>query len=545
MIRTISLFIFRELGRVAALALAAFTLVMTVFTIIEPLRRQGLAPEQVLALFGYTVPGMLSLTLPIAALFAATMVYGRFAQDNELLACRASGIPTLSLLKPALILGIMITVMSLVLANMVSPKMAQMAEQAIKANVVGIVKERIADQGHLRYEGYTIHATGATRSDGEMLALRGIVAADTRKQDDMRFLTASTAIINFDTYDDQTYATIHLYNPTVTRTSTRDVINEASGPLESQLVPSLVRENPSWYDWSQLRRTIQYPDENREIRETLLKIQRLIRHGLLSQDIAGVIEKGKPYDKLTDGQDTYVIEAGVAMLDQRDESLVELRKADRSDDPGPVRVTVKRGERVKQIVTADRGVVEVNWSARQNESLVRIRLTDNVESYRPASGQLDMPQRRAEWTYGLLHIPLGVKASADEYTLHRIYRDIDTLTLWKGIKTNIAELKDRMIPKLTNRIRAEMHVRVAYGVSCFLLVAFGAALGLIFRGGQLISAFTLSMVPASVVIVMILMGKQMIRNSEVSTLAGVLAIWSGIAALVIGNLAVYLHLARR
>ena len=41
-----------------------------------------------------------------ATLFAATIVYGRFSQENELTACRASGVSTLSVLKPALFMGV-------------------------------------------------------------------------------------------------------------------------------------------------------------------------------------------------------------------------------------------------------------------------------------------------------------------------------------------------------------------------------------------------------------------------------------------------------
>ena len=62
---------------------------------------------------------MVSLTLPIAALFAATIIYGRFSQDNELMACRASGICTLSLLRPAVWLGVVVSIVTRILATVV------------------------------------------------------------------------------------------------------------------------------------------------------------------------------------------------------------------------------------------------------------------------------------------------------------------------------------------------------------------------------------------------------------------------------------------
>ena len=109
MLRTLHFFLARELAKVTLMSLVAFTLVMTVFAIIEPLRKQGLSSDQVISFLGYTLPMMVSLTLPIAALFGATIVYGRFSQDNELQACRAGGIATVRLLEPAIVLGVLVT----------------------------------------------------------------------------------------------------------------------------------------------------------------------------------------------------------------------------------------------------------------------------------------------------------------------------------------------------------------------------------------------------------------------------------------------------
>jgi len=109
LLKTLHGYLARDLMRVTGMALVAFTLLMTVLAIMEPLRKQGLATSEVASLFIYTLPVMLSLTLPFAALFAATIVYGRFAQDREMLACNASGISKVVLLKPAIVLGIIVT----------------------------------------------------------------------------------------------------------------------------------------------------------------------------------------------------------------------------------------------------------------------------------------------------------------------------------------------------------------------------------------------------------------------------------------------------
>jgi hypothetical protein len=47
------------------------------------------------------------------------------------------------------------------------------------------------------------------------------------------------------------------------------------------------------------------------------------------------------------------------------------------------------------------------------------------------------------------------------------------------------------------------------------------------------------------VIVMLLMGKEMVRNQDVAAPLGLACIWGGIAALLAANLGIYAYLARR
>ncbi len=99
--------------------------------------------------------------------------------------------------------------------------------------------------------------------------------------------------------------------------------------------------------------------------------------------------------------------------------------------------------------------------------------------------------------------------------------------------------------RLRAEIVAEMNGRMAYSLSCFLLVAMGAALGVIFRGGQFISAFALSAMPATLMIVMVLMGKEMMTNKDVNPMWGYVSIWGGLVALLVANACLYVHLLRK
>jgi len=539
LIRTLSLFLSRELWKATGLSLVAFTLVMTVFAIIEPMRKEGLAASQLASLLYYTLPVMLSLTLPVAALFATTIVYGRFSQDNELTACRASGISTVRLLKPAMVLGGVITVASLALSNYITPRMVAMAERSVRTNVLSIVRQKFRSRNYVDYGGYSVFADQVDQY-ANTLQLHGVVAADARHPHDQRFLTASTAVVSFSTDQGEVWATISLVSPTVTRTGSRDIIEQASMPLPPMAMPEgPLREEPSWYNWDELLATLGQPVRNIVVSRELTRIRRRICHDMVADEVIHQINRGQPYEKLTHQDEVYSIHASSAQKGSNE--AIELT----GDAAGgqPVQVIVTRRGQVVSTITADKGIIEMGWSALEGVSQATLDLREGVVVAATEGG---LPvQRRADWEIPQLNLPAEISQRADQISLEDIYTRSGSFTSNRAILSDIAGLGKNMIPNLINRIKAEMHSRIAYGVSCFLMVTLGAALGLMFRGGQLISAFALSVIPAAVVIVMMLMGKQLVRTPSMPTIYGLAAIWSGIVALVAADIAVLTHLARK
>jgi lipopolysaccharide export system permease protein len=99
----------RELIRVAVLALLVFSAVLLVAGIVAEATQQGLAPGQILAVVPLVLPSTFPYTIPAATLFAGCAVYGRIAADNELLALRSSGVNTVGLIWPGVLLGLLST----------------------------------------------------------------------------------------------------------------------------------------------------------------------------------------------------------------------------------------------------------------------------------------------------------------------------------------------------------------------------------------------------------------------------------------------------
>ncbi|MBW2409646.1 MAG: LptF/LptG family permease, partial [Deltaproteobacteria bacterium] len=99
----------------------ALTLILSLGSILRPVQEYGVGPRQVVHLMGYFLPIILTFVLPMAALFAAALIYGRFASDNELDACRASGICLITLVYPGLALAIIVAIANLILSCQVVP----------------------------------------------------------------------------------------------------------------------------------------------------------------------------------------------------------------------------------------------------------------------------------------------------------------------------------------------------------------------------------------------------------------------------------------
>lgn len=588
MLRTLHGYLTRDLLKGTLLSLIAITLLMTVLAIIQPLRQMGLAGEQVLSLFLFTLPVMLSFTLPVATLFAATLVYGRFSQDRELLACRASGISTMTLLRPALILGLVVTAMSLVLSNFIAPNLQTMAMLA-QSNVRGLVYNRLNTVGHVDYfeagKRHIIHADSvdvehdqldgivyayirvATKKDGARSAASPAAKAEGAKKNSKKakareavepndsyskmsgaYLASATgARLHFDSSDSgQNRLTIQPIDLSVVQTGDRIAPSRSFSMGSNRFlmpVENPIKDKPSFYRWDELLRAYKDPSLTGGISRQLEKIRKRICSDLLSREIVTAISGGRKYAIQGKGDESYELSAPAVDIDEH--GAADLHGPTQgATAPRPVVMTVLRAGKPFQTVAAQVAQVSTEWSRMADEPQVTIRLEGDIEVAIdvPGGRQILRPE---EWVRGEIRLPADVRDRVDKLRPADLCSHPELHTRNEQILKEIRALQNVQIPRLRDALLAELHSRVAYGVSCFLMVAMGAALGLMFRGGQFISAFAISAVPASAVITMLLMGKGMVRNQDLPPELGLTCIWGGIVLLVLANIVIYIRLARR
>jgi lipopolysaccharide export system permease protein len=99
-------YVLGQVLRSFALALLAITAIFVLLMVMVEATRKGLTPRDVAELVPFIIPGTLPFTIPVALLFAVSVVYGRMAGDNEVVAVKTAGLSAMTLLWPTLSLGL-------------------------------------------------------------------------------------------------------------------------------------------------------------------------------------------------------------------------------------------------------------------------------------------------------------------------------------------------------------------------------------------------------------------------------------------------------
>ena len=195
MVFTLQRYIFRELFKVFLLATIGLTLILSLGGILQPIQEYGVGPRQVIHILLYFMPITLTFVLPMSALFASALTYGRFASDNELDACRASGVSVLTMAYPGLTLAILVATANLILSFHVMPFFIHLAEKSLKADAKQILVRNIQRRGFYKMPDipYMIYA-----DDAEGDTLLGIVVVQRDKGGAVtKMWTADKAVIHF------------------------------------------------------------------------------------------------------------------------------------------------------------------------------------------------------------------------------------------------------------------------------------------------------------------------------------------------------------
>ncbi len=520
-------YILRELIKVFVPATLALTLIMSLGSLLRPIQEFGVGPSQVVHLLGYFIPITLTFVLPIAALFAAAMIYGRFAGDNELDACRASGVSLLTLVYPGLILAIIVAIVNLIMSFYVVPEFFHLAEKALKADAKQILFRNIQRKGF--YEGpkreYWIYADEANPQTN---TLSGVIVTKVEGGRIQRIITTEQANINFTerkkTNEVQISAS-HLYQ----------IGGEDQGwfyverlPFIAEF-PSLLGDNIKFKKIDEMKQIRANPLNFYPVEQSARQVCAQYAAELLAKDISATISADS-------------------------NSFYELR-----GEPNSVKLnttkaianTSIRGDHQEVALTGQVVALEFDAETKQpcqtwycTEALLKIE----GDEFNPTL-KLEMLSPRWQNIDGAEGIAAGRKFIRGLLLPNNVAEKIVRSDLLDAITPQAVEasLKNGGSDKLklyqkklqiyiqnaVVQIIAEIHTRLVFGIGCIPLILIGIGLGIILRGGHLLSAFGASAVPAGLLVICLMMGKNVANNSGVGLSAGVGLMWGGFAVIVL------------
>jgi lipopolysaccharide export LptBFGC system permease protein LptF len=112
---------------------------------------------------------------------------------------------------------------------------------------------------------------------------------------------------------------------------------------------------------------------------------------------------------------------------------------------------------------------------------------------------------------------------------------------------------DRELVVVSNGVYGELNSRAAFALSCLVLVLVGVALGMMFRSGNFLSAFAISVVPAMICILLTVTGQHTVENVPTALPQnwsnplsfGLGLIWTGNAVVAVVAVALLYRLQRQ
>jgi lipopolysaccharide export LptBFGC system permease protein LptF len=554
MLVTLHKYIFRELLRVFIFAAVGLTLILSLGSILQPVQEYGVGPRQVVHLMGYFLPITLTFVLPMAALFAGALIYGRFASDNELDACRASGISLLKLTFPGLVLAILVAGANLFLSFHVMPVFVLRAEKSLKADAKQIVFRNIQRRRYYELPPDGQYLIYADQVDPKNDMLLGVVVAQMKNSEMQDIITAEVAKVQFKLHDNFNEVRITAYGSSTMGLGVEGGIGSMSFTKE---FGSLLGDEIRFKKLDEMRRIKTdmmrfYPVE---------KLARLTYKQLVTEVVARDIRTWMGHKEQTPNRDLRATSA-----EPRVPSLESLTGFyELLGMPHSIKLIADQcNVRDDEIELSGRiEVVEYDTASKQPVStLTAETATLHLEGDLSAPTltlDIQNPQQAETMELKLRHVirglilPQPVRAVTDGFTTQSGSLKPEKLVFASselGLEPSkvLKNLEEHLQTEMWStgvQIKSEIHSRLVFGAGCIPMILIGIGLGILKKGGHLLSAFGASCIPAAVLVVCIMSGKQLTENPDAQTVSGIALMWGGLAGLWLLVAAIYGWLLRR
>ncbi len=554
MIFTLHRYIFKDLIKTFLLATLVLSLVLSLGAMLRPLRDFSIDPLRVPELLLYTLPVTLTMVIPVGALLATTLAYGKLAFFNEITACRASGISMRALLYPALTLALLVGVITLLLGFHVLPDFIQRSESLIEDDAEAIIYRNIEKRGNLGnlYKGLMVHAD---RTDPARHLLSGVVFIRKDRDEIKEIATAEHVFLNIESGGDgqEPRIALRLINARGIREGQGINLDDYTTYIQ---MPRMYQDEIKFKELGALKEIRQDMTRFKPIRILVKRYRQQVLTEMFYDWIdrqltsAGTLKllAGDP-----ENPDQIVIKSGGCQIRQTNKKSFDYNKEDPPGRPALGDLVVSDDQSIRmawypageskpsRYYKASGANLRIEWGTKPPTAILRMdKVEKTVKSdTRPVREEFDFVYR--------IQIPGELLQKAELISLNDIVTSPTEETPqahMSGFLSGMGQFILKECRKLGAEITAELHSRLAFGVCCVVLTLMGAGLGMVFRSSHLLTAFGISFIPTALCLITIFTGKHLAEQNIDKMGFGLAFLWAGIVIVTAIDSLLYRKLTR-
>jgi lipopolysaccharide export LptBFGC system permease protein LptF len=550
---TIYRYILRELLKLLVLSTVVLVTVISFAAAIKPLS-DGVGAGSLMKFIFYSAPTMLGFALPFAGAFASTLVFLRFAADNEIVACSASGMSYRAILLPVLGLGVALTMGLFLLSNFIVPDFYRRAAQSVENDLMTVLVTRLNENqpyvdernrmvlyADTARERPVPHLDDSALQPVKMIQLTGVAVASIDPQGRVQTQATSRQANVFLFHDEgRSWITARMFEAMryyPDRGEFGFISQFDAGPVR---LPTPFRDSAKFLSWPELRQLRTQPqryDRIRNARDDLMDAVSAERlRQLLAEKLAPAGEAHEVTLMEPGRGDRYTISTPRL---QRGGQAMTLH----AQGSQPVVVQTMADGRAGRRFEAASAELKIESGGSDPEPSVLLELRDvKVFDLRSADrftqhSRYVLP--RMVWPGAILDVQPGTLSVAQTMEL--------AASPMFGQSRSVAKAGHQLyheIAELARKIKAQLHQRAASAFACLLLLALGAILSMKLAGQMPLVVYFWTFLLAIVTLIIIYTGENMASSTNWPLAAGLGVIWLGNAGLCVVAAVIYCRLAR-
>lgn len=551
---TLYRYILADLLKLLTLSLTVLVVLTSAAVAIKPLSEGILPASALLTFIIYTIPSMVTFTLPFAAAFAGCLVYLRMVNSNEVLACRASGMSYPLILGPALILGILMGATLLWLNHWVIPKSLAQAQYQLEQDFSKMLVSKVKNGQPMEIRRGKLEAVlhadaaddsqpppiipGAANQPNRMILLKGVaLVVNNPETKRVRFYgTAEQADILIFSLGKQTWATLQLKRPNYFNAEKEEYAAVEEPLLQPFMIPQATASRFELQSYSDLVGLRQNPESYTDVHTTKIGAIKPFVPLVLARETAKSLEQtqGKgtwlisPVDgqryrvrgKVVNLQGTLLTVAGIGGDDAAIEvwnSKQELRRYRAKTIRLEARSDELDLEPYFSITLADAGLV--NLSTGQANKRTEVKLPRATSVVPIAQNLMDLPS-------GTLAAMLQADAPQGSFLYER------------GVDVTYS------VQRVLRKVTAEMNRRAATSIiSCIIMVG-ACVLAIRMQRRRPLEVYFWVFLTTTLTVIFVQTGTNIVGDPDSSLIFGQAILWTGCAISAVASLILFRGLAK-